>query len=290
MYEAASVKRLSEFLTRCRQQLTNEENLFWVSLQSNVLADLCHTTSRREFDKALQAMKEEMKRNGWILPTLKANMRNEVNIANVQVERGSYGDERMNSLIEKLKSGTSLIGEVPILFYVNEWNKKKNKVLKHCIELMSQKNDKNIVVLWIEDYFFKDVADDIKRVIKDKKVVPHPSKQSKKEGISNVKQFLEKCNHILATKTQYFNDCESANVIFLNETGSGAGLRNSILRGVENIICIEVSDDDFPEEIEGMKEDNRFWYIYETTESDLRLYHSESESESDFERKKCKCM
>ena len=84
MYEAASVKRLSEFLTRCRQQLTNEENLFWVSLQSNVLADLCHTTSRREFDKTLQAMKEEMKRNGWILPTLKANMRNQVNIANVQ--------------------------------------------------------------------------------------------------------------------------------------------------------------------------------------------------------------
>merc|ERR1719367_1012552 len=135
----------------------------------------------------------------------------------------------MQSSITKLKSGTSLIGEIPILLKVElrDWDEKRHKVLKHCIELMSQKSDKNIVVLWDEDIYFKDVADDIKRVIKDKKVVAYPSKESKEEGISNVKQFVEKSDHILVTRRQYFNGCECANVILL--TGGREGVRNSVL-------------------------------------------------------------
>jgi len=171
-----SVKRLSGFLTRCRQQLKNKENLFWVSLQSNMLADLGWVQG--DFNNAFQEMTEEMKRNGWILPTLKANMRNQVNIANVQIE-DRYGQEsNMLSSIVKLTSGTSLIGEAPILFNLREydWDEKKDEVFKHCIELMSQKNDKNIVVLWNRSRF-KYIADTIKRVIKDKEVVLiHPNK------------------------------------------------------------------------------------------------------------------
>ena len=90
MYDASSVKRLTEFLKRCRQHLKNKEHLLWVSLQSNLLADLSRRVEK-EFQNALKEMKEEMKRNGWILPTLSANMRNQVNIANVQVEQGSEG-------------------------------------------------------------------------------------------------------------------------------------------------------------------------------------------------------
>ena len=249
------MKRLTEFLKRCRQPLRNEENLFWVSVQSNVLADVSYV--KEDFENALQEMKEEMKGNGWILPTLEANMRNQVNIANVQIEKSDRYVGEMQASITKLKSGTSLIGEIPILFKVNDWNKKKDKVLQHCIELMSQKSDKNIVVLWDDDIRFEDVADDIKRVIKDKKVIAYPSKQSKEEGISNVKQFVEKSDHILVTKQYYFDGCESANVILLI-VDYGEGLRNHVLRGVQNIICVQLTLGGVDVRINGMKKDNRF--------------------------------
>ena len=256
-YDANSVKRITEFLTSCRNQMKNEENLFWVSLQSNLLADL--TIVEKDFENSVAEMKDELKRNGWTLPTLKANMRNQVNIANVLIEEGESAESKMVSSIIKLKSGTSLIGEVPILMQVKQgdWSKKKYIMLKHCIELMSQKNEKNIVVLWDDDGYFKDVADDIKRVIKDKKVVEYPSKQSKMEEISNIKQFVEKSDHILVTRNYYFNGCESANVIYLS--WNKAGIRNSVLRGVQNIICIQLMvGSGFDANMNGMKEDKTF--------------------------------
>ena len=272
-YNATSVKTLTEFLTSCRQQLKHEDNLFWVSLQSNVLADLSDV--EKDFENALQEMKEEMKENGWILPTLEANMRNQVNIANVQIEKSDRYVGEMQASITKLKSGTSLIGEIPILFKVNDWNKKKDKVLQHCIELMSQKSEKNIVVLW-DSPTFEDVANDIKKVIKDKEVVAYPSKKSKEEGISNVQQFIEKIDHILVTRNKYFNGCESANVIFL--TRGFEGVRNSVLRGVQNIICIQLTFGDYDAKMNGMKEDNRF---LSESESESESYESESDSVGD---------
>ena len=229
--------------------------MFWVSVQSNVLADFSFV--EKDFKNALQEMKVEMNRNGWILPTLEANMRNQVNIANVQIEKAKNYRGDMQSSITKLKSGTSLIGDIPILFKVDwdDWDQKKDKVLQHCIELMSEKSDKNIVVLYGHSYTFKVVAYDIKKVIKDKKVVAYPSKESKEEGISNVKQFVEKSDHILVTQKHYFDGCESANVILL--TDGFEGVRNSVLRGVQNIICVllTIGGD---VRMNGMKEDNRF--------------------------------
>ena len=267
------MERLTKFLTKCRQLLKNEENLFWVSLQSNLLADLKFVTE--DFEKSLQEMKEEMKGCGWILPTLNANMRNQVNIANMEVKAGKYSREMQYS-IAKLKSGTSLIGEVPILYQIksSDWDKKKDKVLKHSIEMMSQKSEKNIVVLWDNKILFEDVAYDIKKLIKDKNVVAYPSKQSQEEGISNVKQFVEKSGYILVTEGKYFNGCESANVIFL--TATEQGIRNSVLRGVQNILCVQLTGGQ-EGTIIGMKEDKRFLREGESENE------GESESENDYE-------
>ena len=164
----------------------------------------------------------------------------------------------MQSSIEKLKSGSTLLGELPLLFKLRYyvWETKKDDVLKHCLELINQKSKMNFVVLW-DNYDCKDVADDIKRLIKDKKIVSYPSKKCEQEGISNVKDFVEKNDHILVTKSHYFDGCEAANVIFL--TISGLGIRNCILRGVQNVICVRLEIKDWLKaEIRGMKEDNRF--------------------------------
>ena len=234
--------------------MKNEENLFWVSIQSNLLAD--SSIVEKDFENAIKEMTEEMIGNGWILPTLKANMRNQVNISNVQIEQCN-GCEMQSSIV-KLPSGTSLIGEAPLLFNVKrvEWSFKKNKVLKHCFDLMSQKSERNIVVLWDEEMYFEDVADKIKKEIKDKIVVSYPNKQCKEEGISNVRQFVEKSDHILVTKYKYFNGCECANVIIFT-SGNAGGVRNCILRGVQNLICVQLIHG-MEATMNGMKEDNRF--------------------------------
>ena len=226
--------------------------MFWVALQSNQMADVSGVEDG--FKEELEEMKEELKNCGWILPTLEANMRNQINISNINVE--SYVIYKMQSSINKLKAGTNIVGEVPVLFKIkdkDDWKKKRDAVLKHCFQEMDKKDNKNVVVLF-DDSMYKDVGKDIKRLIKGKTVVEYPpSNQDKQKGISSVKDFIEKDNHILVTKNRYFNGCEAANIIFL--TYGRPGVRNSLLRGVQNIICVQVGE--WHAIIEGMKEDKR---------------------------------
>ena len=153
-----------------------------------------------------------------------------------------------------------------------KWDKKRHEVLKHCIDLLSSKNNKNIVVLfnpeftpWGGDKFSNELheyklVDDIKQVAQDQKVVIYPSRITKENGIANIRSFTENKNHILVTEEQYFNGCETSNLIYLFcGYPRKAGIRNCILRGIQNVICIqhEYAAEDC--RIEGMKEDYRFW-------------------------------
>ena len=86
--------------------MKSESNLFWIALQSNVLADL--SFNEHDFEEALTEMKEDLKKEEWNFPTLQANMRNQMNIANTNVEKGG-AIHYMQSSIEKLKSGSSFV-------------------------------------------------------------------------------------------------------------------------------------------------------------------------------------
>ena len=70
-----------------------------------------------------------------------------------------------------------------------------------------------------------------------------------------MKQFVEKSDHILVTRRHYFDGCESANVIYL--TNGTEGMRNSVLRGVQNILCVQLTRGG-DAKMNGMKEYNRF--------------------------------
>ena len=185
-YDANSVKPLLEFIKRCRGHLKSDSNLFWVALQSNLLADTAFSV-KDGFKEELESMKEEFKKNGWILPTLEANMRNQINISNINVDSSYTHRYKMQSFINKLQSGTNVVGEVPVLIKLknkDDWDKKKHLVLNHCIQEMEKKDNKNVVVLFDEDYYFKDVGKDLKRLIKDKTIVEYPSsKQNKRTMI-----------------------------------------------------------------------------------------------------------
>merc|ERR1712126_722262 len=111
----------------------------------------------------------------------------------------------------------------------------------------------NVVILYASDSF-KDVGKDLKRLIKDKTVVEYPSNEGKQKDIQNIKDFIEIDDHILFTKQDYFNGCEASNIIYLNAFLSG--IRNSLMRGVKNLILVDACDG---ASVSGMKEDKRFY-------------------------------
>jgi len=185
-------------------------------------------------------------------------MRNQINISNIKIEDYNM-HYKMQSSIQTLQSGTNIVGEIPIYLKVDgkyEWEKKKDQILTHCIQEMNKKDKKNVVILHNDDYGrFKDVGKDLKRLITDKTVIEYPSTEGKKKDIQNIKDFIEKDDHILLTKSDYFNGCEASNIIFLNYK-TRTGNRNSLMRGVKNVILVDVYGGP---KISGMKEDYRFY-------------------------------
>ena len=257
VYDATSVKRVQDFVLNCRQHLESESNLFWVAVQSNQLADVSEVND--DFGKAVSDMKEELEKQKCILPNLQHNMRNQGNIASLIVEEGKQSRFKMQKSIPKLKSQSSIVGHIPIRAMVSfdNWKSKKEKVLKHCIEKMQSRNDSKNIVLLYSGSKFKDVANDVRKAIPTKTVVSYPSPEGKEQGRANVKRFIENNNHILVTEDRYFNGCEASNIIYLNILGNG--VRNALLRGVENVICIQLMDSSFYAEIKGVKDDYTYY-------------------------------
>ena len=234
--------------------MTSDSALFWVALQSNQLSDV--SLVEDDFREALNDMKEDLTRDGWILPQLETNMRNQINISNINVIGGKL--YKMQSIIRKLESGANMAGELPTLLKVRnerDWMKKKDKILLHCIQEMNKRDRKNVVILHNNDDGFEDVGKDLKRLIKDKTVIEYPSNEGKKKDIQNIKDFIEKDDHILVTRDDYFNGCEASSIVYLSY-GYSSGIRNGLMRGVKNSILVDVNG---RAKISGMKEDKRFY-------------------------------
>merc|ERR1712198_661091 len=100
-------------------------------------------------------------------------------------------------------------------------------ILTHCVHEINKKDNKNVVILHDGDSYFKDVGKDLKRLIKDKTVIEYPSNEGKQKDIKNIKDFIEKDDHILFTRNDYFNGCEASNIVFLSSFSPG--IRNSLM-------------------------------------------------------------
>merc|ERR1712198_754351 len=111
-----------------------------------------------------------------------------------------------------------------------------DNILTYCVQEMNKKDKKNVVIL--HDEYFEDVGKDLKRLIKDKTVIEYPSNEGKQKDIQNIKDFIEKDDHILVTRNDYFNGCEASNIVYLNSYNYG--IRNSLMRGVKNLILVDV--------------------------------------------------
>ena len=233
--------------------MKRDSNLLWVAFQSNVLSDISRASN--DFKQNLDDAKKELSKQHFVLPGLQYNMRNTKQMNNVKViEHGVYG---MQETIQKLECGnSSVVGEIPIVLKLKDkkdWNKKKKEILKHSIELIKKRNNKNIVLLHTKYFKSKDIQSVLEEIMENQTILTYPSDKGKERGKQNIKDFCETPNHILVTRIRYFNGCEAANVIFVNNYYDNEGVRNQMMRGVENFIFIDVKGSI---NVEGMKEEH----------------------------------
>ena len=162
-----------------------------------------------------------------------------------------------------------------------DWPKKKPRVLKHVVELMNEKNNKNVVILHDKINKSKEIESELKKITK-KTIVTYPSPKNKQHGRSNLQTFIENDNQILVTRDKYFNGSEASNVIYITTRGSSlsirgitgsiggilkeqfvgnmkSGTRSSFMRAVEHLVIVNVIKGSADQAIfNGLKEDNRF--------------------------------
>jgi hypothetical protein len=212
------------------------------------------------FPKLFKEMKEELANKGWILPKLESNMRNQVNITNISFEKCGDSYFEMQSSINHLISASGIAGEINSLVKVkmNDWHNKKHSVLKYCFEIMLKKTAKNIVILYDGSGLFNTIENDLKTAITDRTIVSYPSGcKNTQQSIDNVKNFIAQNNHVLVTRDVHFNGCEATNVIYLKN--SNYDIRSALMRGVQNVICVQLLRGHNDIKIKGMKEVNTFY-------------------------------
>ena len=264
-----SVQNIQHFLSKCRQHLQGNKKFFWISFQSNVLVDTALYMLIEDFNLAFEDLKQNLSSNGWLLPNLSANMRNQKNIYNISVKGSSRSKtgtchqlrkEHGNTALSRLRIGSTVVGELPFLVKIkrHHWREKETEILNHCVELIDQKTERNIIILHDASFPSLDIENSLKEVLRNTIVLSYPCPGSNEQGIRNFQDFCEKKNHLLVTQVKYFNGCEAPNVIYL--TDGGFGIRNAMLRAVERLVCVlRLLPNETFISIKGVKEDNSFY-------------------------------
>ena len=256
-----SVQNIQHFLSKCRQHLQGNKKFFWISFQSNVLVDTALYMLIEDFNLAFEDLKQNLSSNGWLLPNLSANMRNQKNIYNISVKGSSRSKtDTCNTALSRLRIGSTVVGELPFLVKIkrHHWPEKETEILNHCVELIDQKTERNIIILHDASFPSLDIENSLKEVLRNKIVLSYPCPGSNEQGIRNFQDFCEKKNHLLVTQVKYFNGCEAPNVIYL--TDGGFGIRNAMLRAVERLVCVlRLLPNETFISIKGVKEDNSFY-------------------------------
>ena len=164
------------------------------------------------------------------------------------------------------------VGEVPIVVRITEidWRKKKNEVLRYCINLLDDKQDSNIVILHDNNLpSSKDVVAVLTTITNRNIILGSDSAKM----FSDVKWLNgEKNDQIIVTTEKDFVGCEASSAIYL--TFNDDGFINALMKRIPNLICIQVLQGlntlgniynltRFAEiaEIKGIKEDNTFYSL-----------------------------
>lgn len=221
-----------------------EENNFWLSFQSNTTADIID--AKATFGPSLQEMKETLKKNGFIFPILRANMRNSQPISNVTVNQEGSRYYKMSGQIEILTSSVS--GQTPLLIPVNQKDvgKRLGNVLK-CALTYTETNNQNWVVLHDGRTFSSHEIQNVLCNITNNGIQIYDPEKDEETSINNLTHFLNHPKQILVIQDYLFTGCESSNIIYLNSDRGFVDqpIRCSLLRAVEHLILIFVINNEY---------------------------------------------
>ena len=234
-----SSQKLQIFLSECRGYLEGNEKFLWISFQSNVLVDTSSFMIVEEFNEGYKNLKKTLLSEGWLLPNLNANMRNQKNIYNISVKGTSRSKtDACNTALERLKIGSTVVGELPTLLKIKrwpDWDERKREILNYSINLIDQQSDRNIIMLHDLNFSTRDIEYALKEVQTSKTILSYPCNGNKDQDRRSFQDFCEKKNHLLITKDKYFNGCEAPNVIYVTE--GGFGVRNP-LKELTNVLLL----------------------------------------------------
>ena len=236
-----------ENFIRDAEQLIDSKDVFWLSIQSNLAADVAD--AEESFNTQLQRLIQDLKSKSFVIPLFTANMRNSSQISNVKVE---YQGEKfkMSSEIEKLSS--TVMGQRPSLHLVN-----KEDVLQELPNLLneafdkidnSSENSSNIVILYCEDsniFNSNEIQMAISKTQTKHVNIFDPDNLSSEENENNLKHFLNNTNQILVVDQELFTGCEASNVIYLgDDCSANLFMRCALLRAVANLTLVFSIDND----------------------------------------------
>ena len=159
----------------------------------------------------------------------------------------------------KVKFLPCSVGEAPILVRIkeNDWAKDKSEVLRHCISLLDNTEDSNIILLHEKLNYFPDmetrtlipdIESELKKIT-NKLIVTHNPLPIIPMSIHNpihnlqektcaVQRFGEKNNQTLVACAEEFKGCEASNVIHVRFGEDN--FIDSWMRRVPNLVCIQV--------------------------------------------------
>ena len=248
-YDATSIKKLEKFIQNAKM-LIDAKDVFWLSIQSNTLADVARMD--KSFNIQLNKLILDLKSKSFVVPLLNANMRNSSQISNIKIDREN-SQYRMSGEIEKLSS--SVMGQPPTLSLVNQEDLQQELpiILGGALDEIDkdEENNTNIVVLYNEkSKFFNSnlIQRALLKTTTTKQInVFDPKTLSETQCQNNLKNFLSNRNQILVVSQELFTGCESSHIIYLgDDKGSNNFIRCGLLRAVEHLTLVFAIDNDDP--------------------------------------------
>ena len=253
-YDVASVKKAEKFLLDCKRLIGNS-SLFWVSFQTNCLADTVRSTF--DFNTTFKKMKDKLSHEGFHIVGMSSNMRNAKQIAQLRVDRPGSG-YKMKQIIPCLPP-TTVMGTIPKIIQFDEINLKKHlgPAVYQALHLLSKQNAKNCVILHDNDLnsfvIKKTLMDELEKGVEKEgseddflnKIKTHPDliyvyPDYLEEPLDQL-EFLNNPNYILVTHAKYFVGCEAPNVILcVSSSSPSLSVRCHLMRAVSNLIVIQM--------------------------------------------------
>ena len=218
--------------------MVNPESLFWISFQSNCVAEVVNYNEN--FKNSLEEMRTELQENSFHFANLHANMRNSGPISEISLDSTSPVFN-LAQHVPHLKAG--LPGPIPCVLPLRDSDFKSDpqRILDHALKCMTAKG--SILMLHDGEFFTTtELKQELDKLKTHYLVRNFDSEVQGLQGCENeLMSFLGSMSEeILVSHQDFVTGIETPNVCFIMSDRSidSASLRCTLFRAVENVLVI----------------------------------------------------